>query len=86
MAVVTIRGRLGSGAEEIGRLIADRLHADYVDRETIAEAAVRLRWPEKGIAEKEKPPGSFMERIVMGRIAAVFGRIGIYESAYLPTW
>ena len=35
MSVVTIRGRLGSGAPEIGKLVADKLHADYVDREII---------------------------------------------------
>jgi cytidylate kinase len=79
MAVMTIRGQLGSGAQEIGRLVADRIHADYVDREIIAAVAARLRWPERDIAEKEMPPGS-----LLGRIAEALGRAGVYEGAYLP--
>lgn len=79
MAVVTIRGQLGSGAQEIGRLVADRLHADYVDREIIAAVAARLRWPKEVIAEKEMPPSSFL-----GRIADALGRAGVYEGVYLP--
>ena len=56
MSVVTIRGQLGSGAPEIGRQIADRLHADYVDREIIAKVAARLRRQEQEVIEKEMPP------------------------------
>ena len=76
MAVVTIRGQLGSSAPEIGRLVADRLHADYVDQEIIAEVAARLVWPEQGSAQKEIPPGS-----LLGRIAEALKRVGIYEDA-----
>ena len=49
MPIVTIRGQLGSGAPEVGRLVADRLRADYVDREIIAEVASRLNRQEKAI-------------------------------------
>ena len=59
MSIVTIRGQLGSGASEIGKLVADRLHIDYVDREIIAEISERLKWSKQGIAEKEMPPGNF---------------------------
>lgn len=83
MSVVTIRGQLGSGAPEIGRLIADSLHADYVDREIIAKVAEKLRWPDQEIATKEMPPGSLMERI-----AEALGRSGLTldKGPYLPTW
>ena len=37
MPVVTIRGQLGSGAPEIGKLIAEKLQCDYVDREIISQ-------------------------------------------------
>jgi len=57
MAVVSIRGFLGSGAPEIGRLVAERLHLDYVDRQIIAEVAARLRRQEQDVVEKELPPG-----------------------------
>jgi cytidylate kinase len=80
MSVVTIRGQLGSGAPEIGRQIADRLHADYVDREIIAKVAARLRRQEQEVIEKEMPPSS-----VLGRIAEALGRSGVgFEGAYLP--
>ena len=63
MSVITIRGHLGSGAPEIGKMVADRLKADYVDREIIAQVAELIRWPHQGVAEKEKPPGTLGERV-----------------------
>jgi len=43
MPVLTIRGTLGSGAPEIGKQIAVRLHIDFVDREIIADVAKRIK-------------------------------------------
>jgi cytidylate kinase len=82
MSVVTIRGQLGSGAPEVGRQVADRLHADYVDREIIAEVAARLHRQEQDVIAKEMPLSS-----LLGRIAEALGRSGeCFEGAYLPTW
>jgi cytidylate kinase len=82
MSVVTIRGQLGSGAPEVGRQIADRLHADYVDREIIAEVAARLNRQEQDVVAKEMPDSS-----LLSRIAEALGRGGVcFEGAYLPTW
>lgn len=64
MSLVTIRGQLGSGAPEAGRQIADRLQANYVDREIIADVAARLHREEREVIVKEMPPGSFLGRIV----------------------
>ena len=64
MSIVTIRGQLGSGAPEIGRKIAGRLHTDYVDREIIADVAARLQRNEQDVIEKEMPPGTLVGRIV----------------------
>ena len=99
MAVVTIRGRLGSGASEIGKQVADRIHADYVDREIIAGVAARLRRDEKDIIEKEIPPGSLIGRILAalrhttafesGGLSAAFVGVGIpaaFEGVSLPAW
>jgi cytidylate kinase len=85
MPIVTIRGQLGSGAPEIGKLVADKLHTDYVDREIIAQVAERLHWPKQDIAEKEMPPGTLLRRIAeaMGRGYALGTG---FEGAYLPTW
>jgi hypothetical protein len=85
MAIVTIRGTLGSGAPEIGNQIAERLHFDYVDREIIADVAKRIKWSEESTAAKEMPPGT-----LGGRIAEALGHtypIGDgFGGAYLPTW
>jgi len=85
MSVVTIRGQLGSGAPEMGKLIADKLHADYVDREIIAKVAALLNRRKRGVRAKEMPPGS-----LAGRIAETLGRgylFGVdYQGVYLPAW
>ena len=85
MALVTIRGQLGSGAPEIGKLVADKLHADYIDREIIAQVASRLRRREEDVHAKETPPTG-----LLGRIAEALGHnlpsdAGIAGS-YLPVW
>lgn len=85
MSVVTIRGRLGSGAPEIGRGVAHKLHVDYVDREIIAEVAARLHRQEPDVIAKEMPPAS-----LRGRIAEALERgftMGAgFEGSYLPVW
>ena len=63
MAVVTIRGQLGSGAPEVAKHIADRLQADYVDREIIAKVAARLQREEEEVKAKETPPTTLLGRI-----------------------
>ena len=83
MSLVTIRGQLGSGASETGRQIADRLQANYVDREIIAEVAARLHREEREVIAKEMPPSSFL-----GRIAEALGTSYAFgdgmAGAYLP--
>ena len=91
MCVVTIRGQLGSGAPEIGRLIADGLHADYADREIIAKVAELLNAHEENVIAKEMPAGSLLGRIAgtLERGYQVGGGYGVdnaYAGAYLPTW
>ncbi|MDO8568639.1 MAG: cytidylate kinase family protein, partial [Dehalococcoidales bacterium] len=81
MPVVTIRGLLGSGAPTIGRLIADQLHVDYVDRKIISEVATRLKRNEQDIVDKEMPPGT-----VLGRIAEALGHSYGFEGVGLPPW
>ena len=82
MSLVTIRGQTGSGAPEIGRQVADRLHIDYVDRKIIAQVAARLQRRDQEVIEKEMPPSS-----LLGRIVEALGRSAVgFEGAYLPTW
>jgi len=89
MSVITIRGQLGSGAPEIGKQAAEKLHVDYIDREIIADVAKRLKRSKEGIADKEMPPGTLLGRIAeaLVRGLAMSGdSAGMYAGAYLPTW
>jgi cytidylate kinase len=85
MPVITIRGQLGSGAPEIGRQVADRLHIDYVDREIIAQVAVKLHRREQDVIAKETPPSN-----LLGRISEALERSSGFgdgfTGAYLPVW
>jgi cytidylate kinase len=85
MPLITIRDQLGAGAPEIGRQVAGRFHADYVDREIIAGVAAQLHRQEQDVIAKEKPPSSFLGRIAEAlERSAPFG-VG-FEGAYLPAW
>jgi cytidylate kinase len=65
MAIVTISGNRGSGALEIGRLAAQRLGYDYVDREILTEAARALGVSEVALAGRDdsSPPRTLRERL-----------------------
>jgi len=85
MSLVTIGGQLGSGAPEVGKIVADRLRADYIDRQIIAGVAERLKRKEEEVIAKETPPGT-----LFGRVAEALGRnyaLGdAFAGAYLPVW
>jgi hypothetical protein len=85
MPIVTMRGTLGSWAPEIGRQVADLLHADYVDRQIIAEVAARLRRQEEEVSAKEMPPSSLLGRIAEALDLSMSSGVG-FEGTYLPTW
>ncbi|MFH0768029.1 MAG: cytidylate kinase-like family protein [Chloroflexota bacterium] len=88
MPVVTIRGQLGSGAPEIGKLVADKLHINYVDRDIIEQVAKRLTQKKREIEMKEMPPSRLAEKIAesFSRYGAVgVGPLGP-QIAYLPAW
>jgi cytidylate kinase len=89
MPVITIRGQLGSGAPEIGKIVADRLHIDYVDKEIIDQVAERLKCSRQGIEDKEMPPGTLLSRITesLGRAypLGIGNPVSACPVAYLPT-
>jgi len=76
---------LGSGSPEIGKLAAERLHIDYVDREIIAEVAARLDRQEEDVKEKESPPSSLFGRIARALERGYSSEIG-FEGAYMHVW
>lgn len=63
MPVVTVSGWLGSGALEMGRLVAQRLDIDYVDQELLLDAARRLGVPLEAMAERDERCASFGQRL-----------------------
>ncbi len=85
MSVVTIRGQLGSGAPEVGKEVAARLQADYVDREIIAQVAARLHRQEQDVLAKEMPPSNLLGRISEALEHSYGFDVG-FEGAYLPSW
>jgi cytidylate kinase len=83
--MITIRGPLGSGAPEIGKLAADNLHIDYVDREIIAAVAARLNRQEQEVTEKETPPSGLFGRIAGALERGYSSDLG-FEGAYMHVW
>ncbi len=65
MPVVTISGSYGSGAREVGRLVADRLGIDYVDRELLVDAARRLGVPVESMAQRDERAATFGQRLAL---------------------
>ena len=85
MSVITIRGQLGSGAPEIGKIIADRLDYDYVDREIISIVSSRTDHSVDSLAKKEMPAGTISGRIIETLNNAYPGGV-TREGAYVPGW
>jgi cytidylate kinase len=85
MPVITIRGKLGSGAPEIGKMVAESLHIDYIDREIIAQVATRLNLEEQEVVAKEMPPTGLQDRIAEALAHGYTIGNGI-QGAYLPIW
>ncbi len=83
MPVITIRGKMGSGAPEIGKRVAEHLHVDYIDRELIAAVAAKLNTQEQEILAKETPPCNLRERIEEALQRGYATGVGV-QGAYLP--
>lgn len=63
MAVITISGETGSGARDVGRLVADLLEIDYVDQEILVDAARELGVSVDSVAERDERTRSFRQRL-----------------------
>jgi cytidylate kinase len=85
MPLITIRGPLGSGAPDIGKIVAEKLHIDYIDREILGAVAARLDRREEDVKEKEMPPGNLFGRIAKALERGYSAEIG-FEGAYLHAW
>jgi cytidylate kinase len=88
MAVVIIRGHLGSGDSEIGRLIAERLDADYVDGVITEKVARLLGRGRQDMEAKELPPRGLLRRLEasLGHVPPMVLDSGVACIAYARVW
>ncbi len=63
MPVITIEGRMGAGAPEIGQMVAERLRLDFVDRLILADVARRVGATVSAVAEQETRSFSLVDRL-----------------------
>ena len=63
MPVITVNGPVGSGAIEVGQLVAQELNLNYVDRFVFAEAAKLVRAPVGALLDKEQRVDRFRDRL-----------------------
>ncbi len=80
MPVITLSGATGTGALEVGQMVADRLHADYVDREILVSAARSLAVTPEEVAVKETPSTGLGDRV--SRLLRSF----VEQSARAGSW
>lgn len=63
MTVITIEGRAGAGAPDLGRLVARELDIDFVDRLILAEIARRVGSTVGALVDQEQRVPSFVNRL-----------------------
>lgn len=63
MAVITVSRQTGSGGAEIGRKLAERLGANYLNTQIIREVARRLGISEATAAEHNERAEAYVERL-----------------------
>lgn len=65
MPVITIGRQFGAGGATVGRMLADRLHADFLDSKIIDEVARRLQLPKEEVEAEDEHPGSLLARLLV---------------------
>lgn len=65
MPVITIGRQFGAGGATVGRMLADRLGADFLDSKIIDEVARRLQLPKEEVEAEDEQPGSLLARLLV---------------------
>jgi len=87
MPVVTIARQFGAGGESVGHTVAQRLHAEFVDKRIVAEVAQRLEMPEQEVERNDESPGTFLNRLLASLGAASVEFTGPPEvAAWTPPY
>ncbi len=87
MPVITIARQFGAGGEAVGQILAQRLHAEIVDKGIVAEVARRLEMPENEVERNDESPGTFLNRLLASLGAASVEFTGPPEvAAWTPPY
>lgn len=65
MPVITVGRQFGAGGATVGRMLADRLRADFLDSSIIDEVARRLQLPKEEVEAEDEHPGSLLARLLV---------------------
>ncbi len=65
MPVITIGRQFGAGGATVGHMLAERLHADFLDSKIIDEVARRLQLPKEEVEAEDEHPGSLLARLLV---------------------
>jgi cytidylate kinase len=68
--VITIARLYGAGGETVGKMLAERLKADFLSTEMIDQVALRLELPKEEVEAADEQPGSFLNRLLIALGAA----------------
>tara|TARA_Y100001936_G_scaffold60222_1_gene59369 strand:+ start:9048 stop:9743 length:696 start_codon:yes stop_codon:yes gene_type:complete len=84
MNVITIEGRLGSGAPEIAKDVAEKLSFDYIDRLIMAEIAKKVNTSLDHVMETEENVNSGLNKFVKAiqRIIKNSASVGMAGDPY----
>jgi cytidylate kinase len=63
--VITIGRQFGAGGATVGHMLAERLHADFLDSKIIDEVARRLQLPKEEVEAEDEHPGSLLARLLV---------------------
>ena len=70
MPVITIGRQIGAGGRTVGRMLASKLKADFLDSQLIDEVAHRLELPREEVEAEDEQPGSLLSRLLLALGAA----------------
>ncbi len=76
MPVITVEGRVGAGAPDLGRLVARELGIDFVDRLILAQIARRVNATMRALVDQERRVPSLVDRLAM-RVQRVLERSAV---------
>ena len=65
MPVITVGRQFGAGGATVGRMLADRLKADFLDSNIIDYVAHRLQLPKEEVEAEDEQPGSLLARLLV---------------------